>query len=238
MQAHQIRLEWTVTWLYQLLVKRLANSETDMANYLQTIPNLIKKSNSSLLGLLPTSDDSRFELLMETMVGKFMGSNPRKGYTYRWIPNHLQDAGGRIAPRSFLKLFSLAAERRLSQSETTWSGNRLLHPSDLQGSLMETSEDRIRELTQEEYPWLEALKSSLKGLRFPIETSKLVQSIKKTEWSDKTGKKPPTYKATEVLKYLLQLGILENRSDGRINMPEIYLYGFQAKRSGGIKRPK
>jgi hypothetical protein len=238
MRAHQIRLEWTVSWLYQLLVKRLANSETDMAHYLQTIPHLIKKSHSSLLGLLPTSDDSRFELLMETMVGKFMGSNPRKGYTYRWIPNHLQDAGGRIAPRSFLKLFSLAAERRLTENEATLAGDTLLHPSDLQGSLMETSKDRIRELTQEEYPWLSALHSSLNGLDFPIENSKLVKAIENTEWSETPGKQPPTFQATEVLKYLLQLGILESRLDGRLNMPEIYLYGFKAKRRGGVKRPK
>ena len=34
-------------------------------------------------------------------------ANAKKGITYRWIPNHLQDADGRIAPRSFLKLFVL-----------------------------------------------------------------------------------------------------------------------------------
>lgn len=238
MQGHKIRLEWTVSWLYQLLVKRLANSEIEMAHYLQTIPNLIKESNSSLLGWLPTSDDSRFELLMETMVGKFMGSNPRKGYTYRWIPNHLQDAGGRIAPRSFLKLFSLAAERRLTENEASLAEDKLLHPSDLQGSLMETSEDRIRELTQEEYPWLKYLKSSLNGLEFPIEKSKLVKAIQNTEWSETADKQPPTSQATEVLNYLLQLGILESRLDGRLNMPEIYLYGFKAIRRGGVKRPK
>ncbi|MCU0542031.1 MAG: hypothetical protein MUE44_07540 [Oscillatoriaceae cyanobacterium Prado104] len=41
-----------------------------------------------------------------------------------------------------------------------------------------------------------------------------------------------------ILQYLLQLGIVENRADGRINMPEIYLYGFQVKRKDGVKRPK
>jgi len=40
----------------------------------------------------------------------------------------------------------------------------------------------------------------------------------------KPGKQPPTSKPEEVLKYLLQLGIVESRSDGRINMPEIYLW--------------
>jgi hypothetical protein len=31
---------------------------------------------------------------------------------------------------------------------------------------------------------------------------------------------------------------VESRLDGRINIPEIYLYGFQVKRSGGVQRPK
>jgi hypothetical protein len=40
------------------------------------------------------------------------------------------------------------------------------------------------------------------------------------------------------LQYLLALGVLENRSDGRINVPEIYLYGFGIKRKGGVKHPQ
>jgi hypothetical protein len=40
------------------------------------------------------------------------------------------------------------------------------------------------------------------------------------------------------MRYLLQLGIVESRSDKRVNMPEIYMYGFGVKRSGGVKRPK
>lgn len=51
-------------------------------------------------------------------------------------------------------------------------------------------------------------------------------------------KKPPANNSEEILKYLLQMGIVESRFDGRINMPEIYLYGFQVKRKGGVKRPK
>ena len=238
LQAHQIRLEWKAQWLYQLLIKRLANSGSAMTEYLQMVPGIITEDEPSL-GLLPAMDETLFELLMEKIVGKYMGNDPRRGYTYRWIPNHLQDAGGRIAPRSFLKLFSLAAERRLNKfSEPTLSGDRLLQPSDLQGALMDTSEDRIRELAQEEYPWLEALKTSLRGLNIPIQKQKFLEALKITEWSEQPGKQPPTSKPEEVLKYLLQLGIVESRSDGRINMPEIYLYGFEVKRRGGVKRPK
>jgi len=238
LQGHQISLDWKAPWLYQLLVKRLANSGKEMTDYLSDVSGLISESHPSL-GILPKLDESNFQLLMEKMVGKYMGSNPRKGYTYRWIPNHLKDAEGRIAPRSFLRLLSLAAKESLSKIETkSMTGSVLLAPSDLQGALMDTSSDRIRELAHEEYPWIEALKPSLKGIKVPMGKTDLMKKLKSTEWSEKPGKQPPTLNPSELLQYLLQLGIIESRSDGRINMPDIYRYGFEVKRSGGIKRPK
>jgi len=135
--------------------------------------------------------------------------------------------------------FSLAAKDRLDKiNAQTFPESTLLQPSDLQGALMATSEDRIRELAHEEYPWLEALKTSLIDLRVPIEKERFSEALKNPKWSETSGKKPPSDNPEEVLKYLLQLGIVENRSDGRINMPEIYLYGFKVKRKGGVKRPK
>ena len=233
LQAHQIRLEWKHSWLYQLLVKRLANSGNEMTEYLQNIPGLIIE-NKTDLGLTATSNEKLFEELIEMMIGKYMGPNAKKGITYRWIPNHLQDAGGRIAPRSFLKLFALAAKRRIQQPSIV-EQNELLQPSDLQGALMDTSEDRIMEL-QEEYPWLESLKTSLVGLKAPMPKEIFLAAVEPTKWSPE--KQPPVTNPEGILQYLLQLGIVESRSDGRINMPEIYLYGFQVQRKGGVKRPQ
>ncbi|ABZ85583.1 hypothetical protein HM1_3078 [Heliomicrobium modesticaldum Ice1] len=237
LKAHQIRLEWSTPWLYQLLTKRLANSGSKMYTYLKQVPSLIV-SRDDELGWMPGNDESAYQKMMTMMIGEFMGANPRKGNTFRWIPNHLQDADGRIAPRSFLKLFSLAAERELEKFQPeNLPENRLLLPLDLQGALMETSMDRIRELL-EEYPWLKALQESLAGLEVPAERKVFIQAIRKTKWDDKKENKPPAAKPEDIFAYLMQLGIVENRSDGRVNVPEIYLYGFQLKRRGGIKRPK
>lgn len=239
LQGHQILLEWKPSLLYQLLIKRLANSGREMTEYLQKIPDLIEERSSSL-GWSATSNEKLFEEFIEMIIGKYMGASPKKGITYRWIPNHLQDGGGRIAPRSFLKLFALAAQKKSGQLlvEQSLPGTALLQPSDLQGALMETSEDRIRELAQEEYSWLESLKTSLRGQEVPMLYDKFLETLKSTPWSEKLEKKPPSEKPEEIWQYLLQLGVVENRSDGRINMPEIYLYGFHVKRRGGIKRPK
>jgi hypothetical protein len=216
--------------LYQLLVKRLANSGSEMVEYLQNIPELIT-NNQDELGWTASSSEKLFEELIERMIGKYMGNTPKKGFTYRWIPNHLQDASGRIAPRSFLKLFALAAQQRIQQPFQTGA---LLQPSNLQGALMDTSEARIIELG-EEYPWLESLKISLNGLEAPVQKEKFLEAVKSTIWGEG---RPPASNPEEILKYLLQLGVVESRFDGRINMPEIYLYGFKVKRKGGVKRPK
>jgi len=234
LQVHLVRLEWRHSWLYQLLVKRLANSSDEMRAYLQNIPELIFE-NEIGLGWTATSNEKLFEELIETMIGKYMGANAKKGITYRWIPNHLQDASGRIAPRSFLKLFALAAQSRIENSSNDEQNIILLQPSDLQGALMNTSDYRIREL-QEEYPWLESLKTSLIDLTAPIQKEIFLDRIKSTIWNPK--KQPPVTKPEGILQYLLQLGVVESRSDGRINMPEIYLYGFKVKRKGGVKRPQ
>jgi hypothetical protein len=228
LKAHQVKLEWQHPWLYQLLVKRLANSGDEMVEYLQNIPELIT-NNQDGLGWTASSSEKLFEELIERMIGKYMGTTPKKGFTYRWIPNHLQDASGRIAPRSFLKLFSLAAQQRIQQLLQTGA---LLQPSNLQGALMDTSEARILELG-EEYPWLESLKISLNGLEAPVQKDKFLEAVESTTWGER---QPPASNSEEILKYLLQLGVVESRSDGRINMPEIYLYGFKVKRKGGVKR--
>jgi hypothetical protein len=185
--------------------------------------------------LLPDSSEEGFRALMETLVGRYMGANPQKGYTYGWIPNHLQDAAGQTAPRAFLKLFALAAESRRDKVDSL-SGTSLLRPTDLQGALMETSNDRIREL-QEEYPWMEALKEALKGLEVPMERQKFLAALRDTEWNQEAERKLPDKSPSSVFNLLKNIGVVALRTDGRVNVPEIYLYGFGLKRRGGISRP-
>ncbi len=44
-----------------------------------------------------------FRRLTEKMIGQYMGKNAKKGVSYAWVPNHIQDANGEMAPRAFLK---------------------------------------------------------------------------------------------------------------------------------------
>ncbi|TAE54617.1 MAG: hypothetical protein EAZ76_01880 [Nostocales cyanobacterium] len=237
LKSYQINLDWNTPWLYQLLFKRLANSDPEMVDYLRISPQFFTETNSPL-GITITDDTLLQEFMISRMIGNYMGDNPRKGKTYSWIPNHLKDARGKIYPRSFLKLFSFAATRRLGEfNPKNLPKDTLLTPSDLQGALVETSNDRIIELL-DEYPWLEPLKNSLNGLKVPVVKEIFLEKIENTRWREEIEKQPPVSHPEEIIQYLLNLGIIEIRSDQRVNMPEIYMYGFGVKRPGGVKRPR
>jgi len=214
----------------------MANAGEAIRNYLKSHVPGMRLRQAGVLGLLPDSNEAAFKALMDTMVGPYMGANPEKGVTYRWIPNHLQDAVGQIAPRAFLKLFALAAESRRDKVDQL-AGASLLRPTDLQGALMHTSTDRIREL-QEEYPWMEALKEALEGLEVPVGRPKFLAALGKTKWSQEAERMLPDKSPATVFSYLRDIGVVALRTDGKVNVPEIYLYGFQLKRRGGISRPK
>ena len=40
------------------------------------------------------------------------------------------------------------------------------------------------------------------------------------------------------LEELVQLGVLRIRDDGRIDVPDLYRYGYGIKRKGGVARPR
>lgn len=235
---HIIRLEWDTLSLYRLLIKRMANAnDSDTLKYLRLIPGLISEDNASALGYVPTTHKALVEQLIDEMIGHYMGKSPKQGVSYQWMPNHLQDAKGALAPRSFLKCFSFAAQGMLAHPDeiNKLSGNRLILPAMIQNALVKVSEDRVNEL-KEEYPWLEKLKPMLSGLTMLVNRDTFLERIDISQWSDDQRKKLPSQNAQGIFLLLQKLGIILVASDGRINMPEIYLHGFGMKRKGGLRR--
>ena len=48
----------------------------------------------------------------------------------------------------------------------------------------------------------------------------------------------PEHTPQGIFSVLQRLGIVMIASDGRVNVPEIYLHGFRMKRKGGLRRPE
>lgn len=236
----KIQLTWNAVSLYRLLIKRMANGNTSEAvDYLQRIPGLISQEMDPDLGYIPTEQKNKIEAFVTMMIGTYMGNSPKKGKSYFWFPNHLQDAKGALAPRSFLKCFSAAAEDMIRHPDEIEKlpDAQLLLPSRIQGALVKVSDERVQEL-QEEYPWLEELKSAFSGLTMLMDRHEFIDHIDMNLWTAEQRKVLPANSPSEIFKVLDQLGIVFTAEGDRINVPEIYLHGFRMKRKGGLRRPE
>lgn len=228
LKGNRLDLTWDPAWLYRLLFKRMANRSRRLRGFLERSCGL-RFVEDVALGWMPQESEDAYRVAIETMVGRYMGSGPSKGDSYQWVVNHLQDANGMLVPRSILKLFSKAAE---IQTEGA-GGDRLLHPSSLQGALMDTSEERLRELF-EEYPWMAQLKAVLRRQSVPMPREELERMLVRADLPEPQKGRDPKLIADD----LIRLGVLRITADRRIHVPDIYLYGFGLKRKGGVKRPR
>lgn len=238
MRAYHLELKWDTLSLYRMLVKRMANAGSDaLLKYLKDVPDLLLSGVTNELGYMPGDSEKAFRLLTEKMIGKYMGKTPKCGYSYTWVPNHIQDANGELAPRPFLKCFSFAAEEMLLHEEYL-EENKLLSPTRLQGALAKVSKDRVEELTSEEYQWLQNLIDRLYDKTMLMDKKEFLEYLNPLLWPEEKQCELPGKTNVEILEALLAMGIVMETLDNRINVPEIYLHGFKLKRKGGIKRPK
>lgn len=241
MGAYRFELSWSKVALYQLLVKRLANlGIEELVFYLKDVPELLQEEENQALGYLPGDSEQAFESFVVKMIGKYMGNSAKRGISYTWVPNHIQDANGEMAPRAFLKCFAFAAEDMLSHRDDIFKleADRLLLPTRLQGAVAKVSCDRVQELTEEEYQWMKNLISRLDKKTMLMNQEEFLGYLMPENWPEGERNKLPGKTNVEILDALLTLGIVMKTTDGRINIPEIYLHGFGLKRKGGIKRPK
>jgi hypothetical protein len=231
--GHKFDLVWTPSQLYQLVFKLWANRGEPCRVYLETAG--LRFEQHPHLGWMYTSPwpgEDALRLVVQQMMGKFMGAGPSKGRTFEWPPNHLQDANREIVPRSMLNLFALAAE--YDEKNRPSAENLLLSPASFAVAIKGVSELRIKELV-EEYPWLTALREPLEGQQVPMMREQLLQLLRGINWQG-IEHRPPSTDPDKLLEHLLELGILRRTEDQRIHVPDIYLYGFNLKRKGGIRR--
>ncbi|KYF92969.1 hypothetical protein WME98_12415 [Sorangium sp. So ce296] len=240
--AHRVELTWQRLWLYQMLVKRMLNQGVALANFVRDGSRRfgypLEEQHDPLLGAIPALDEDAFAAIVAALVGEYMGANPRKGYSYWWIPNHVADARGRALPRPFLQLIALAA--RSARERAARSGEEigpLLVPSDFFEGMPHASEIRLKEL-EEQRVWLEPIRRAFEGGTVPMDRAEVIERLGAIPWPPEDDlRAPPTTDPERLLHdYLGPMGLIEMRVDGRINVPDIYRHALDLRRKGGIAR--
>ncbi|HVV86738.1 MAG TPA: hypothetical protein VHE35_26955 [Kofleriaceae bacterium] len=235
LRARSVSLEWDVSALYMLAVRHLANQGPDIEVMVDWIRekarlDLERHSASSKFGLLPpTMGEDEQWTFATALAGEQMGSGPKKGYTYRWIPQRLKDGSGSIVPRSLLRLLGVAAKQSLRYPR---GRGPLISTEDLVGALVETSRARVTELG-DEYPVVKRLEN-LSSQTMLMERDDVIALL-----ANRTAADDPFGTDGELIfQELHRIGVLETRADGRVDVPDIYRYGYNIKRKGGARAPR
>jgi hypothetical protein len=212
----------------------MAASGPEMRGWLEEVPGL-RIVPWQEFGFLPPEMDERLQrAFAERLAGKLMGTGVKKGYTYRWIPNRLQDGRNRIVPRSILNLVGYACKEALQKPAR--KSNRLVTPQDLWAALRPTSHARVREVS-EEFPPVKRLEG-LQGEQVLLDRGLVIERLANATPEERTHAQ---MSAEAVFDELVRLGVLVIRDDrygkGRIDVPDLYRYGFGILRKGGVRRP-
>jgi len=234
--ANRAEIQWNEKNLYAMLVKRIANTDQNLLTYCENSKiQFDKDMDIQFVPNMKNFENNKF--LINRLVGKYMGPTPKKGLTENWLLNHTKNGLGQILPRQFVRLIERAAENQLSKGVyPKWP--QLLEPISLRKAIDIVSIDHVNQ-SDDEYPWIIGLKTRIKDQNVPWPRRSLEIFLKKdwqSPWASDAKIRPPTDNPKEFIDYLVDNGIFRQRSEGRIDVPDLYLQGLGLKRKGGVKK--
>lgn len=237
--ANRAELTWTDAAILGMLVKRIANTSEDLGAYCRGAR--IVFDDDEQLGLVPRMGQAEdAHALLERLAGEHMGAGKKKGYVRTWVLDHLRDGNGQIAPRTLVRLFEQSAKK--DAANRGLRPPRVIHPTALRQALDDVSTDHVTQGINNEWPWLEGVKSRVAPERLVPWVREEIVGLLEADWDGSWGRgaggsvkvRPPEQSPDELLDYLVELGIFRERSDGRIDVPDLYLFGLDLQRKGGV----
>ncbi len=239
LQAGRVDIKWDAVDLYGLFFQLLRNNTLSAAAFEKLYKELFGKRLAAYNKIL---DSEGQRLIFNHIAGEYMGSDHRRGRTYTWLIDHLADAFQETTPRSFLVALRRAASTRQQPSET---------PIDHHGireGVQEASQVRVAQLS-EDYPWISDVLKDLSGLEVPClpqnfirrwqdcNTAKSIRA-RNDDLPEPVGfEKDVVDEESALLESLYNIGVIEFRSENKINMPDIFRVAAKIKRRGGVRTP-
>ncbi len=238
-----VNLAWQPNELFGLMLFELLRSPSS-----NDALQLIAKETGSKTALPtrgefhPEAIDEQKELIRR-IAGEFMGGHKKRGNVYTWVPLHLSDAANNCSPRTFLSAWKSAAEHIPAPID------RAIDHLGLIDGVRKASINRLAELN-EDYPWIKTALEPLRNHLVPITKEELF-----TIWRSDDVVKKIIYNATSsnflaplgmsveqgvtsLLQTMASIAVMEERTNGKINVPDIFRVDAGILRKGGVAVPK
>jgi hypothetical protein len=238
-----VSLVWQPEELYGLVLFEILRNPVGQAALRR-----LAEQNQTLAALPINGEDSRVHAdeqrrLVHALAGEFMGSNKKRGLVYTWVPLHLSDAANTCSPRTFLTAWKKAAQRVPAPAD------RAIDHLGLLDGVRSASQSRLNEL-YEDYEWIRPSLEALKRQFVPMSREQLFQlwrdskvmlSIESSTY-DEVSRTPAGLTDSPGLEPLLEamkaVAVMDERSNGKINVPDIYRVEAGILRKGGVAVPK
>lgn len=248
LRAERVELLWRQVDLYGLLYGHLWHSASAGESFrrlvTQATRGAVRGGPGEPLPRALATDEKVQAAVIGAISSPYMGSNSRQGWTYSWLHTHLADAFLETNPRSFL-----IALRKAAQQVKDDVSNVLDHHA-IRDGVREASSVRVDQL-KEDYPWILAVLSPLAELEVPCPRSKFIECWRNagtiatleglTQNQHQLGPVEladhPPKPAEALLSALQNIGVVEQRKDGKINVPDIFRVAARLKRRGGMRPP-
>ena len=240
LSANRFELKWSDESLIAMLVKRILNTNLPVWKRRMGLGTRDIAEDDRLGATLQSESPEALHKVIHGILGRYMGAGPRKGATETWILESVKDCLGDASPRSLVRMFEEAATKQLFERSDT---DVILAPTYLRQALTIVSQDHVRAST-DEWPWLPGLRERLSKWttirQMPMERKPFETQLRKTwdsSWSpDPKLNEPPCDDPLGFIPILIEVGILKERKDGKLETTDLYLDGLGFKRKGGVRR--
>jgi len=245
------RLEWSQSDLYSLLCHTSLQHQqaSTVRSQFERITRTKVQQINGVYSSAILRDEVSLEAFWVALVGDYMGRSATKGHAYPYMYNHLADAKGRVAPRTFLNAAAYAVART---QEAYADKPHVIDHEAIRDGVRDASEKRTKEL-QEDYQWIAPALTAVKeaGHTVPIDLHELqkvwraknastlltIEKMRDTAllpWPDNASAQEQIRLLYETLEQIGVTKIRLRQSVERVDLPDIYRLSYKIGRHGGI----
>jgi hypothetical protein len=239
----RVDLAWDPPELYGLLVFELMRQQSAESVLRQLASRLNAHSALPTGGHLNAALHDQ-EALVAAIAGEYMGKNRKRGRVYTWVPLHLGDAANNCSPRTFLTAWKTAAEHLPAPPR------QAVDHLGINEGVRRASSARLTEL-REDYHWIDLVLEPLRRQFVPIPkadlftlwrsqrvTERILKETSSGGWLAPIGVFIDKDNQDALLQTLTSIAVMEQRANGKINVPDIFRVEAEILRKGGVAVPR